>query len=255
MASNKKGYNLPNNLDADREELTYPQATQHDHYSADTNADPEGSAERDRVTRDSWPLFVLENFYDDTSNLWGKPNPNSRPALRPLASYIMDCIRFSDISDDDQVALQKLQLNETEQTEALVASYTAILEAVPNGTRFEIMKSVANITTKYLASRAVAKATYFSATGKLTESHEPTPEYIERMQDRMFAAATDAAVWMRVHGDLWKYLQWSNTPMYYTENAIKLELHNKAAYFDREYRPIKPAVATGADTANFNVAC
>ena len=254
MASNNNGYTIPANLDADREELTYPRQTEHDHYTADTIADPEGTEQRER-RREQWPAFVLESYYEDTKSLWGKPNKNDESLLRPTAAHIMECMSFSEISDEDNAAMTVLANTQSDMFDTLFSSYSNMLDTVDGATTFEIMKSVANITTNNLAKRAIAKATYFSATGRLTESYEPIPEYVERMQDRMLEASTQAAVWKQVHAALWSYLKWNKSPIYFTENAIKNELAQKARYFDKTYRPVKPVVATGDDLSKFKVAC
>ena len=75
------------------------------------------------------------------------------------------------------------------------------------------------------------------------------------MQDRMFEASTQAAVWKQVHAALWSHLKWNKSPIYFTENAIKNELAQKARYFDKTYRPVKPATATCDDLSKFKVAC
>ena len=254
MASNNNGYTLPANLDADREELTYPRQTEHDHYTADTIADPEGTEQRER-RREQWPSFVLENYYEDTKSLWGKPNKNDESLLRPTAAHIMECMSQSEISDADNIAMTKLANTQSDLFDTLFGNYSSMLDAVDGSTSFEIMKTVANITTNNLAKRAIAKATYFGATGRLTESYEEIPEYVERMQDRMFEASTQAAVWKQVHAALWSHLQWKKSPIYYVENAIKNELAQKARYFDKTYRPVKPATATCDDLSKFNIAC
>ena len=254
MASNKNSYTLPANLDADREELTYPQQTEHEHYTQDTNADPVGSEARENNTRNQWPSFVLQSYYEDTKNLWGKPNPHDESLLRPSLSHINDCIARASISKDDEIALAKFAHTEQDTVESLINGYKMILDAQNGQGQFEVMRQVSNTTTNNLAKRAVAKATYFDATGRLTESTEEIPEYIERMQDRMFTAATDAAVWRAVHAALWTHVGWSKSPVYYVDNAIRLELHQKAQYFQKNYAPTKPT-ATGGDLANYDVAC
>lgn len=254
MASNNNGYNIPAHLDADREELTYPRETEHDHYTEDTNADPEGSEARDTNRRNTWPAFVLENFYEDTKNLWGKANKNDESLLRPSLSHINECIAQTAISDDDDLALAKLASGEQDQIDSLIAGYKLILDSQDGNGQFEIMRTVGNITTKHLARRAIAKATYFAATGRMTESQEAQPEWLDKMQDRMFVAATNAGLWRQVHQELWSHVGWKKSPVYYVDNEIRSELHQKAQYFQKNYAPVKPT-ATAADYAKMNIAC
>ena len=253
MASNNS-YTIPANLDADREELTYPAETEHDHYTEDTNADPEGSEARDTNRRNTWPAFVLENFFEDTKNLWGKPNRNDESLLRPSLSHINECIAQTTISDDDDVALAKLASAEQDQIDSLISGYKVILDSQDSNGQFEIMRTVGNITTKHLARRAIAKATYFAATGRFVESTEPNPPWLDKMQDRMYDAATKAGLWRQVHSALWSHVGWKKSPAYYPENEIRSELHQKAQFFQREYEPTKPT-ATAADYAKMNIAC
>lgn len=254
MASNKNGYTLPANLDADREELTYPRETEHDHYTEDTNADPESSEARETNRRNTWPAFVLESFEESTKNCWGNDNPNGKLLLRPRLSHINECIAQTAISDDDDLAMAKLASAEQDQIDALIAGYKLILDSQNSSGQFEIMRTVGNITTTHLARRAIAKATYFNATGRFVESTEPNPPWLDKMQDRMYEASTNAGLWRQVHSELWSHVGWKKSPAYYPENDIRSELHQKARFFQREYEPIKPT-ATAADYAKMNIAC
>ena len=115
------------------------------------------------------------------------------------------------------------------------------------------MRTVGNITAKHLARRAIAKATYFAATGRMTESQEAQPEWLDKMQDRMFAA-TNAGLWRPGHQELWSHVGWKKSPVYYVDNEIRSELHQKAQFFQKNYAPTKPT-ATAADYAKMNIAC
>ena len=105
MANSKKAapYVYPSLLDAELPEYVNPNATDQDHYLPDTIADPEGARIRDNVKYLGFPKFVLDNFYDDTKNLWGKPNKSNAQMLRPTDVHINECIRFSTITDEDDV--------------------------------------------------------------------------------------------------------------------------------------------------------
>jgi len=81
------------------------------------------------------------------------------------------------------------------------------------------------------------------------------PEYIENLQTRMFEASANAGMWRAIHADLWTHLNWQKAPLYYVDNAIKMDLHQKASYFDKTYRPVAPATATVDDLKKFTIAC
>lgn len=258
MANSKKAapYVYPMNLDADRPELVNPKETEQDHYRPDTIADPEGARIRDNVKYLGFPKFVLDNFYDDTKNLWGKPNKSNAQMLRPTDVHINECIKFSIITDEDDVAMNRMAYGTHGDAITQVRdAYITILDTIESTMHFEIMKQVANITTNMLAKRAIAKATYNAATGRVTESHESVPDYIENLQTRMFEASANAGMWRAIHADLWTHLNWQKAPLYYVDNAIKMDLHQKAAYFDKTYRPVAPATATVDDLKKFTIAC
>lgn len=258
MANSSKvaPYVYPKNIDADRPELVNPSQTEPDHYRPDTIADPEGARIRDNVKYLGFPKFVLDNFYDDTKNLWGKANKNNAQALRPTDVHIQECVNFSAITDEDDIAMNRMGIaTHGESIITVRDAYITILDSIESTMHFEVMKQVANITTNMLAKRAIAKATYSSATGRVTESYEEVPEYIENLQTRMLEASANAGMWRAIHKDLWTHLNWQKSPVYYIDNAIKMDLHQKASYFDKTYRPVAPATATVDDLKKFTIAC
>jgi len=243
--------------DMEREELTYDVKTRHDHYTEDTLGDPEGAAAR-ADTKAKYPFWILNDFEASLTDSYNKSFNDGKEHLRPQESTIQSVYdTYIEGISSAKMVDGMTNLADPAVTDALVHSYTTILDSVGSANQFPIVASMGDITADALRKRAYAKHQYLTAFDKPIDADKPLPDWLETKQTRAMEAAAYAGSWYQAHRNIWEYLQWNNTPSYtyQARERITYMLHKNAADLDKRFREVEPVIATVSDykqmAANF----
>lgn len=237
--------------DLEGSEVEYKIESSLDDDAPDTLADPEGSADRSQaLERSDFPFWVYNDFDLSLTNAFGGKFSDGKEHLSPTSATIASVIKYCDVSPADAAALRKLR--DVDQTEAILDGYRSILSATSNA--FNVVSSVNNIAQSALVERGIAKYNYYSRLGRVDDTTQELSESLLKAQTKMLEAAAVASVWMEVNKQVRELAGWKE-PKYSFDYEVRRSMQSRADWVERNYRKVKPAVATAADHQAFAIAC
>jgi len=245
--------NTPDNRE--RRELVPKKATEHEDYSDDTSADPEG-AEARMFSNEQYPDWVFNDYGKSNLDVWGRRYKDGKTHLSPKANTIQGILDVHKASEKHYGDMVQMGLNsEGEKIELLLEHYHSMIVNVPDNYVFPIMRGIANTVQTALAERAYRKYLFINGVNRQRDPEAPMPEFVEKLQDSMFSAASFAGVWFHVHKQLWDVANWKGQPSYRIENDVKSRLQNSATYIEKTYRTVQSPHAPMNQHAKMAINC
>ena len=239
--------------DQDTKEIEYKVKTDHDDYSDDTSADPEGASERNAQPTYEYPNWVFNDFELRRTNYYKRPFEDGQKHLVPLDRAVDDALAYHTDGMDNWHEVVKRAVgidvgsgkrsggdaNVVDTFLVLHNSYSNIIENVGPRESFHIISSLGDITTALLARRAFSKRSFFDMSGRVNPDDQSS-DALERAQDRLAEDSYRAACFWQLHNDMWHLAGWRNEPKYSTariRSAIVREFDGLARnYIEPNFR-------------------
>ena len=132
--------------------------------------------------------------------------------------------------------------------DTLVLQYQELFDQCIGTEHFQIMQSVSNMVTMFLAERAMHSIRIDDTD---LSDHDEAPDWFTATLDKKRDAAAQAGKWMDVHQQLYTYLGWNGSPKYYTDYAVKQKLKNLGKYLFTQHVYSDMQRATVSDMKKF----
>lgn len=221
-------------MEVDRVELEYPKETMHEHYNDDTHGDPEG-AER-RSQRDTlFPDWVYRDFELSTKTYYGKPVEGGKQILIPKKVTIEEIWKVHENGIKVKEEIDNCLKLGTMQPDYkdISLSWMMVFENTPSSEQYPIMFALGRLVDEKLAERAVRKYQFLTALDRPNQNKE----YLDRTYENAMQAAGRAGMYVMIHREIWKFLQWKNEPQYLgVRQAIEWSQIRYAEYLDKQHR-------------------
>jgi hypothetical protein len=229
----------------DRVELESPIKTEHEHYTEDTLADPEGAERRSMKDQLEFPEWVYNNFMLSPKTYYGKAWPDGGKHLTPRVNVIKE------IMDVHTASMQKEPLEgcmemglKMSNFDEIKQAYLQLIDVSPQSMQFDIMNGLGNSVERALARRAISKQRYLEAADR-TGTKE---DYLSDLYGYAMRDAETAGALLWIHRDCWRSLQWKSEPKYMrVENSVILEQINAAKRIEEKFgtaRNVKQAATS-----------
>tara|TARA_B100000674_G_scaffold96128_1_gene68634 strand:+ start:22944 stop:23780 length:837 start_codon:yes stop_codon:yes gene_type:complete len=240
--------------------LQNPQTT-HEDYTEDTNADPEGVANRNDEdipeARGSLPGWAERNYELSSDNLYGYAHPDGGSHVRPKADFIKAClestinfngIKFVDITQqpDDGECIHgwyTVGQNHNEAIEAQVEAATTIMLGMEKDERFQYVAMHKMPAEYWLARRAIAVVLERQVHEEYHEADranlsDKQNEYIAVCSQRKIETSAMSYKYVTIYASLVKANGGKNGDMskyFYIEKELKKYLNQQANWLDDKW--------------------
>ena len=195
----------------ERNELETKVKTDQDDYSPDTQGDPEGSEARS-LSRSDFPDWVFTDFDLSRRDYYGKPYPGEEMHLIPKRGAIEEIfdIHMQGITDEEQMTNCLVMGGKEHDFTEIKDAYLSLINALPEREQYNAMRGLSSATEEALAQRAILKYRFLSTADRGGNNEE----YLEKLHTQALQASARAGLYVLVHRELWKFLQWKGEPKY-----------------------------------------
>lgn len=247
--------------EAETKELTYPIHSTLNDVGVDPTTDPDNSqiAKPNNYRLPNWlaadwrlndtldGLIPTDTYYAQVSNEARVENMTDiqRKGMREAALEDYGQVRQETTKGSDG---KTKTIDHPSAIDSLVASYQEVIDNCTSQEVFQVMSSVGNMVTMFLADRAIQEIRINNTD---LSGHDETPEWFKVTLDKKREASAQAGKWMDVHKQLWTYVAYNKEPRYYTNYAVTQRLRNLGNYLFTQHVYNDMQKATVSDMKKF----